>query len=239
MSASRTKLVTFSAVAAGIVVLGAAAVVEKDRIFERWYLYQLERAESKQAAFKEDSEQPLETEEGERAIAGLGEVGSETALVKLLDFNGSEKTELDQFLVHLSIPDMAIDKICDRIGEARFLAVVTQYVRDSAHDAGARARVATVPFEFRDFDKSLEITEAKEAAIAILSEMLDSEDNTASLTAAGFFESLSLDEARLDELSNAAKHKARKVIERLRAENSVRDGDSSDEGTDHPPRAQN
>ena len=49
MRAPRAKMVTFSAVAAGIVVLGAAVVTQKDRLLERWYLYRLERAEDTEA----------------------------------------------------------------------------------------------------------------------------------------------------------------------------------------------
>jgi hypothetical protein len=206
MRASRAKLVTFSAVAAGLVVLGAAllvAVMEKDRILERWYLYRLERADSK-----------LDAEDAVRAIAGLSDVASETAIVKLLDRG-------DPYPHHHAEALRAFErKVIDRIGETRFLAVVAKYIRDSARDVRTRANLALVPFNHRyHLNLSREITEAKEAAIATCSELLDSGNETASLIAAAFFNDLG--ESHLDNLSNAAretvKTEKQRAIKLLRA----------------------
>jgi hypothetical protein len=225
MSASRPKIVTLSTVAAGIVVLGAA-VAHKDRLLERWYLYQLQRADSKQDA-----------EGAGRAIVGLSEEGSETALVKLLDrASTSEGSPVADAL------EEACEKISDRIGDVRFIAFVTKYIRDSAHDARTRAHLAILPFDSRlNLNQSREFAEAREAAIATYSELLDSKDETASLSAARFF--LCHDQAQLDKLSNAAKEifkkKAKRAIECIRGESStaVRSASPTAGANDHSPNS--
>jgi hypothetical protein len=200
MNASRGKLVTFSAVATGLIVLGAA-VAQKDRLLEQWYLYRLERANEKENA-----------EEARRAIAGLGEVGRETALIKLFDL-------IDRDPIQKAC-DQACEEISDRIRETRLFMVVTKYTRDSEHHPRSRVEVAMVPFNLRyHLNQSREIAEAKEAAVANFSELLDSEDETASLIAAACFNDLG--ESHLANLSNAAretvKTEKQRAIKLLRA----------------------
>ena len=93
MRAAPKLVVALSAVVAAVGL--GAVVVQKDRILERWYLYQLERGEE-----KKDEEQI------KRAVAGLGEVGGEAALMKLETRNDVTQMYVGFELIHVRLREM-------------------------------------------------------------------------------------------------------------------------------------
>jgi hypothetical protein len=145
MSASRAKMVTFSAVAAGIVVLGAMALVEKDRVVEQWYLYKFARGDRDGHVYE-----------------GLAKFGGESALFTLIEHElvPDERYQFVQSIYHpfdtytdrtggMAPPDLRDEKaleaearISERLGPVH-LEVLAQYVADPRRNAKTRLGCAS------------------------------------------------------------------------------------------------
>ena len=179
------RAIALSTVALGVVVLVAAGIVSKDRILEKWYLYQL------------DTGGP---EAKEQALEILARVGSEESYLRMIEYvrgdvpvTGNPSPLATRKMLGCL---KAVQEIGIRIGNSRKRAAMLWYMKDPR--AQERTRVAFAGTVIRTVtprevllsrgppvlfwepppsDQEVrEFTKAKPAAIEVLTQALASED---------------------------------------------------------------